>query len=215
MKSLSALMLLIMCSFVFADEQSSAKAAVAIAIAKAKTAVKSKAAIKPQLYTSIEDAQKEADEKDMFLIVWVGAINKEAVEQIKQVHVKVDKLPAYPTAKCAVFTVDKTMIFKSSVSEIPTAQTLKNIIESIEKANVKKKTSGDFFISVNLSESEYDSDPVCTVDEFGRKTCTPQFVANSAVVNTVQNVAQSRPVVSRFQQWRMNRPFRLFRFFLR
>lgn len=216
MKTFLTLSLMLACTVAYADEKSASKAAVAIAISKAKNSVKPKAVTKSAVLTSLDDAKKEADDKSALLIVWIGQINKEAVEQIKEVHVQVSELPAYPKAKCAVFTVeDNKVYFKGSVESTPSVQVLKTIVEGITKETKKKKVNEEFFISFNAAE-EYVSDPVCTVDEFGRTVCSKpaQFVQNTTVNSSpVATRTVSRvPIFSRIQQWRMNRPFRLFFF---
>lgn len=157
-----------------------AKAKAAINIEAERETLKIKAAVsKP--FTDLDKAKEAALESGKLLVLWVGEPAEDAVKAVDAVHVTVKEFSPAPDAKCVVFSCENGKCErKSSITSRPSVSILKSMIEDVMKTTTKKIAEPEFFIGTNgeavpVEPSEAPAvvqyRQVCTIDEFGRKTC--------------------------------------------
>lgn len=165
-----------------AKAKAKAKAAMNIEAERERDAKSVQATIPAKPFTDLDKAKAVAIESGKLLVLWVGEPAEDAVKEVDAVHVMVKEFSPAPDAKCVVFSCESGKCErKSSVTSKPTVQLLRTMLEDVSKAASKKISEPVFFIGTNGEAVPAEAEPneapvvqyrqVCTIDEFGRKTC--------------------------------------------
>lgn len=167
-----------------AKAKAKAKAAMNIEAERERDAKSVQATIPAKPFTDLDKAKSAALETGKPLVLWVGEPAEDAMKAVDAVHVMVKEFSPLPDAKCVIFICEKGGCErKSSVSSKPTVQLLRTMLEDVMKTTTKKIGEPEFFIGTNGEPVPAEVEPVaaqspvvqyrqvCTIDEFGRKTC--------------------------------------------
>lgn len=190
-----------------AKAKAKAKAAMNIEAERERDAKSVRATIPAKPFTDLDKAKTAAIESGKLLVLWVGEPAEDAVKEVDAVHVTVKEFSPSPDAKCVVFSCESGKCErKSSITSRPSVSILKSMIEDVMKTTTKKIAEPEFFIgtsgeAVPVEPSEAPAivqyRQVCTIDEFGRKTCRWVPVESPGTVQAVPiEIKKSAPVAS-------------------
>lgn len=183
-------------------EKAKAKACAAIAMESARAKAVISAASPAKSDGPLHDLDKAktlAVETGKPLVLWVGQSSKDAVKEVDAVHCEVKEFVPVPDAKCVVFTCKGGKCDrKSSTSDLPSADLLRAMIGELPAKKKPAPASNEFFIGTDAQPATASDDDnegetfpiqtpvgpnyrkVCTVDEFGRKTCRWELVPQAS-----------------------------------